>query len=330
MRRMALRLLSIKELPVAILLCSVCLYFSIYAPKFADPSGLMDVARQYSCHALLAVCLTLVIASGGIDISVGSVVGLCAVVLASLLSKTKADMASACAISVGVGILCGAFNGAAISRLGLQPVVVTLSMMATARGLAYVVAGPGVSTISLPASAHRLVTLGYESNLPVVIVITCAAAAYAVLSRSSFGRYVIAIGGNEQAARLSGIDVGRVKLVLYAVAGAGAGLGGILTTAMMSTATTDTGLGYEFEVITAVLMGGTSILGGEATVLGSVLGIAMAAALNRGFGLMGINDLWRMMCLGLLLISAVAMEKVRRSVLSSLESWRQIVFSDVR
>ncbi|MDH7602864.1 MAG: ABC transporter permease [Armatimonadota bacterium] len=320
MKRFLHRSLSVKELPVALLLCGVCAYFSASEPRFADLNGLMDVARQYSTHALLAVSLTLIIASGGIDISVGSVVGLCAVVLASLLSRTNVGISTACALSLAVGTFCGLCNGAAIARLGLQPVVVTLSMMATARGLAYVIAGPGVSTISLPSRAHLLVTIGYESNVPVLIALIWAAAAYAVLSQSSFGRYVLAIGGNEQAARLSGIDVSRTKIIVYCAAGAVAGLGGILTAAMMSTATTDAGLGYEFEAITAVLMGGTSIFGGEATVLGSLLGVATAAALNRGFGLMGINDLWRMMCLGLILIGAVAMETSRRRVLTSLGS----------
>lgn len=318
MKATIIRLAGAKELPILLIFVTVFIYFSSRLPDFAELDGLMDFARQYSCHALIAVGLTLVIATGGIDISVGSVVGLCAVVFASLLSRTPISITWACVLTVAVGCLCGFFNGFAVARLRLQPVAVTLSTMATARGLAYVIAGTGISTISLPPRAEKLVKLCYETEAPIILALIVAIIIWTLLSRTAFGRYVLAIGGNQQAAWLSGISTARVKIAVYVVSSVLASLGGIITASMMSTATTDAGLGYEFEAITAVLIGGTSIFGGEATVLGSIIGIATTAIINRGFGLMGISDLWRMMCLGVILILAVILDSIRKRILLAL------------
>ena len=314
MRRFFLRVAGIKELPVAALFIVLFLYFTMRVPGFVEGRGLVDCARQYSCYAMLAVGLTLVIASAGIDISVGSVVGFSAVVLGVVLSRTGIALLPACVLAIMSGAAFGTLNGLAVARMRLQPVVVTVSTMAAARGLAYVVAGAGISSINLPARAGWLENAAYNSPAPVVLAAAVAVAGWLTLSRTGFGRSVLAIGGNEKAARLSGIDVARVKIAVYLASGALAGLAGVMTAGMMYTATTDTGLGYEFEAITAVLMGGTSILGGEATVVGSVLGIATAATINRGFGLMGISDLWRMMCLGLILIASVLVDRLRKRV----------------
>jgi len=159
-----------------------------------------------------------------------------------------------------------------------------------------------------------LVNLTYASPAPLVLALIVAVAGWLALTCSPFGRHILAVGSNEQAARLSGIDVARTKLAVYAIAGFLAGVAGVITAGMMNTAITDAGLGYEFEAITAVLIGGTSIAGGEATVLGSVLGVGAVALLSRGLGLLGINDLdlWRMLCLGVILIASVLLDQLRK------------------
>ncbi|MGQ9456201.1 MAG: ABC transporter permease [Armatimonadota bacterium] len=324
MKAKIIRLTRAKELPILLIFVTAFIYFSLRLPHFAELNGLLDFARQYSCQALIAVGLTLVIATGGIDISVGSVMGLCAVVFASLLSRTPTSITWTCILTMVVGCLCGLFNGFSVARLHLQPVAVTLSTMATARGLAYVIAGTGVSTISLPPRAEKLVTLCYETETPIILASVIFIIAWTLLSMTAFGRYVLAIGGNQQAAWLSGIGITRVKIAVYVASSMLASIGGIITASMMSTATTDAGLGYEFEAITAVLIGGTSIFGGEATVLGSIIGIATTAIINRGFGLMGISDLWRMMCLGVILILAVILDSTRKRILLSLNVWADI------
>lgn len=316
-RSLAVKFLSVREAPVAVLLAALVIYFALRTPGFLEPQGLLDIARQYSAYAILAVALTLVIGSAGIDISVGSVLGLSAVVLGVALTRGDASLGLACLLSLGTGTLFGLANGAAVAVMRLQPVVVTLSTMATARGLAYVIAGRGVSSISLPARAEPLQNAAYLSPAPVVVALVIAAVGSLVLTRSAFGRGLLATGSNEKAAGLSGINVQRTKLAAYTATGALAGLSGIMTAGLMSTATTDAGLGYEFEAITAVLMGGTSVTGGEATVMGSVLGVAAAAVINRGLGLMGVSDHWRMMCLGIILIVSVLLDRVRNRIAQS-------------
>ncbi len=307
-------LLMVREAPVLALLLALSIYFSIRVPGFLELQGLMDWARLYAPYAILAVGLTLVIGSGGIDISVGSVLGFSAVALGAALSRTEMGAGMACLLAVASGTAFGLVNGLGVAVVRLQPVVVTLSTMAAARGLAYVLAGTGVSSISLPNRAAWLQSAAYVSPAPIIIALAAAVAGAAVLSRTAAGRSILAIGSNEKAAHLSGIGVRRVKVWLYTAMGALAGLAGVITAGLMSTATTDAGVGYEFEAITAVLMGGTSISGGEATVVGSVLGVTTAAVLNRGLGLMALSDHWRMMCLGLILIASVLLDRMRRHV----------------
>lgn len=313
-KRMLQGAAALREAPVAVLWAALFVVFVLRAPYFLENQGLVDYARQYTPHALLAVGLTLIIGSGGIDISVGSVLGFCAVTLGVMLSRAGAGLWAACLLAVLAGTAFGAFNGLAVARLRLQPVVVTLSTMAAARGLTYVLAGQGISSVELPHKARWLEQAAYVSPAPVVLAVLAAIAASVALSRTTFGRALLAIGGNETAARLSGINVARVTLAVYTLAGALCGLAGIMTAGMMNTATTDAGTGYEFEAITAVLVGGTSISGGEATVVGSMFGVLMAATLGRGFDLMGISDLWKMMCLGAILIASVLLDQARRHI----------------
>ncbi len=225
---------------------------------------------------------------------------------------------SACLAALIAGSVWGMLNGFFIARLKLQPIVVTLSSMAAARGMAYVIAGQGVSSIPLPAEAAGLVNLTYGSYSPLILALVVAVGGWLVLVKTPLGRYILAVGSNEEAARFSGIDVAKTKLWIYSITGFLAGLAGIVTAGMMNTSITDAGLGYEFEAITAVLIGGTSISGGEATVVGSILGVVAVSMLNRGLGLMGINDLelWRMLCLGVILISSVLLDQLRKRAMS--------------
>lgn len=306
------KIIQIRELPVIVLCAALFVYFALRVANFTDPAGLMDDFKQYATYAMLAVGLTLIIGSGGIDISVGSVLGFASVTLGVLLSKTSMGLLPACLAAIASGTAFGAFNGFAVATLRLQPVVVTLSTMAAVRGLTYVIAGQGISSVNLPPKAQWLQDIAYSSPAPVVVAVVAAILGWLVLSRSALGRHILSVGSNEEAARLSGIDVRRTKLLVYTITGLLAGLAGVITAGMMSTSQTDAGLGYEFEAITAVLIGGTSITGGEATVMGSVLGVVAAALLNRGFGLMGISEHWRMMCLGVILIASVLLDRLRK------------------
>jgi ribose transport system permease protein len=291
--------------------------FAIYVPNFLDGPGILDDVKQYASYAILAVGMTLIIGSAGIDISVGSVLGFSTVLFGCAMARGMGLM-SACLAALIAGSVWGMLNGFFIARLKLQPIVVTLSSMAAARGMAYVIAGQGVSSIPLPAEAAGLVNLTYGSYSPLILALVVAVGGWLVLVKTPLGRYILAVGSNEEAARFSGIDVAKTKLWIYSITGFLAGLAGIVTAGMMNTSITDAGLGYEFEAITAVLIGGTSISGGEATVVGSILGVVAVSMLNRGLGLMGINDLelWRMLCLGVILISSVLLDQLRKRAMS--------------
>lgn len=312
------KLIQVKELPVIVLCLGLFIYFALRVPNYADGMGLLDDAKQYSSYAILAVGLTLIIGSAGIDISVGSLLGFSTVLLGVLLSRTNTGLAAGCMVAIASSTAWGVFNGVAIARWKLQPIVVTLATMAAARGIAYVIAGVGISSIKLPERADWLVNATYASPAPLWIALIVAVAGWLALSCTPFGRHILAIGSNEEASRLSGIDVSRTKLVIYSVAGFLSGVAGVITAGLMNTAFTEAGQFYEFEAITAVLIGGTSISGGEATVLGSVLGVTAVVLLNRGLGLMGINDLdlWRMLCLGVILIVSVVLDRLRKHAAS--------------
>lgn len=311
------RLIAIKESPVLALCVGLFICFAIYVPNFLDGPGILDDVKQYASYAILAVGMTLIIGSAGIDISVGSVLGFSTVLFGCAMARGMGLM-SACLAALIAGSLWGMLNGFFIARLKLQPIVVTLSSMAAARGMAYVIAGQGVSSIPLPAEAAGLVNLTYGSYSPLILALVVAVGGWLVLAKTPLGRYILAVGSNEEAARFSGIDVAKTKLWIYSITGFLAGLAGIVTAGMMNTSITDAGLGYEFEAITAVLIGGTSISGGEATVVGSILGVVAVSMLNRGLGLMGINDLelWRMLCLGVILISSVLLDQLRKRAMS--------------
>lgn len=311
------RLIAIKESPVLVLCVGLFICFAIYVPNFLDGPGILDDVKQYASYAILAVGMTLIIGSAGIDISVGSVLGFSTVLFGCAMARGMGLM-SACLAALIAGSVWGMLNGFFIARLKLQPIVVTLSSMAAARGMAYVIAGQGVSSIPLPAEAAGLVNLTYGSYSPLILALVVAVGGWLVLVKTPLGRYILAVGSNEEAARFSGIDVAKTKLWIYSITGFLAGLAGIVTAGMMNTSITDAGLGYEFEAITAVLIGGTSISGGEATVVGSILGVVAVSMLNRGLGLMGINDLelWRMLCLGVILISSVLLDQLRKRAMS--------------
>lgn len=301
------RIVAIRELPSILLFVGLFVYFALRAPGFANPADLADRFRQYVPQFMLAVALTLIIGSGGIDISVGSVLGLCTVVLGAAAMRGIAST-YACLLALATGCVIGTFNGLAVAKIRLQPVVVTLSTWGAARGLCYVVAGRNTS-MALPPALSVL----YESPAPILLAAAVILTGVLILHASALGRAILATGSSEEAARFSGIDVAGVKLRLYTFAGAMAGLAAVVTAGWMNTASTEAGKGYEFEAITAVLIGGTSIYGGEASVVGSVFGVAAIAILSRGFGLMAVSEHWQRLFLGLVLIASVLLDRLRRS-----------------
>lgn len=294
---------------LALVVLSVIL--SILSPHFLTTENLLSIALQTAIIAIIALGQIYVIISGGIDLSVGSIVALSGVVTAQLL---VAGVPPFIAIIVGVlaGTLLGFINGFIISKGNLPPFIVTLGMMGVARGLSLVLTD-GIPISGLPESFTVLgngTILGIP--IPVIFLIFAAIIAAFILSKTIFGRYVYSIGSNEEAARLSGINVNTNKMMIYAICGLMSGLAGVLMTARLVSAQPSAGMGYELDAIAAVVIGGASLIGGVGTIGGTIIGAFIMGVLRNGLNLLNVSPFWQQIAIGVIIVLAVYVDQVRR------------------
>jgi len=276
-------------------------------PHFLTVSNLLNVAEQATIIAIVAVGMTFVIITAGIDLSVGSVLAFAGVVMASLL---HAGLPLPLALVAGLvtGLLCGVVNGLLITVGRLPPFIATLGMMSVARGSALMFTeGRPISGFS---EGFRALATGDVLGVPtpVVIMIVIYAIAHFVLRRTKLGRYTYAIGGNEEAALLSGINVRVYKTMVYGLAGMLSGLAAILLTARLNSAQPIAGMNYELDAIAATVIGGTSLLGGEGTVVGTLIGALIMAVLRNGLNLLGVSSFIQQIVIGSVIIAAVLID----------------------
>jgi len=290
---------------------------------FLNFDNLIDgIATPMSYYAIMAVGLTIVIITGGIDISVGSTMALSALGLAAALQRMPADapafevLAIAVIVPLGIGLLCGLINGALIVSLSLHPFIVTLGTMSIFRGLANVLPAqktlPSAGKHLPPAfTTHfmRIHIFGIEP-MPLIIMIICVALGWFYLRMMVAGRETYAIGGNEEAARFSGLRVGWIKLRTYALAGLAAGIAGMVSVGRFGTASTSTGTGYELTVIAAAVVGGASLLGGRGTALGALLGTLVIALIENGIIILRLAQEYRLVIIGFAIIVAVSLDRL--------------------
>lgn len=292
------------------ILVAICIIFSIVSPSFLSPGNLINVIRQASINIVLATGMTFVILTGGIDLSVGSILGVTAVVgvLVSLIPGLGL-LAIPAALLAGLGL--GLLNGSLIAYLGLPPFIVTLGSYTALRGVAYLVAN-GTTVLNRNLN-FAWIGNNYLGPIPwlVVIALLAVVASWFVLRRTVLGRHIYAVGGNIRAARLTGIKVSRVLLFVYGVSGLLSGLGGIMSASRLYSATGMLGQGYELDAIAAVILGGTSFTGGIGTIWGTLLGALIIALLNNGLTLMNVSFFWQLVVKGLVIIIAVTIDKLR-------------------
>ncbi|MFA4016711.1 MAG: hypothetical protein RUDDFDWM_001822 [Candidatus Fervidibacterota bacterium] len=299
-----------ERLLLVFILIMVCLNGLV--ERTINLSGLLDMSRHFIEVWLLAIPMTLIIISGGIDLSVGSMVGLCVIVLAIGWAKLKLNIWLSALVTLLIGMLAGALNGAVIAYISVPPLIVTLATMAVYRGLAY-----GISQAK-PFSGFpdAFLVLGqhYIFGIPVQLLIFAFLASLTsfVASKTVFGRYVYAIGQNETAALFTGIPVRALKLSLYAYSGVCAALSALILVSRTSTARADAGIGYELDAIAAVLLGGASISGGEGSILGTSLGLLLIALVRRILTLQLVRTEGQTMVIGALLIVSVAIDQMLR------------------
>ena len=278
-------------------------------PHFLTVANLLNIAQQTSINAIVAVGMTYVIVSGGIDLSVGSIVALSGVVLGAVLQDGHA-LPVALAVALATGLACGLLNGGLISLGGLPPFIVTLGMMSIARGAAL------VFTEGRPVSGFepgfRALATGHVGGVPAPIVATIVVylVAHVVLTRTTFGRYVYAIGGNEEATRLSGVAVRFHKTMIYAVSGLVSAVAAVILTARLNSAQPVAGMMYELDAIAATVIGGTSLMGGEGTLAGTLVGALIMGVLRNGLNLLGVSSFLQQIVIGAVIIGAVLIDTV--------------------
>ncbi|MCB1468749.1 MAG: ABC transporter permease [Rhizobiaceae bacterium] len=308
------------QLVPAIFLVALIVGLSLVSPNFLSISNFLDIARVASIIGIMAVGMTIVILTGGIDLSVGSTFALAAVVTASLIPGSFSDAPVALglhlpvplAILVGlaVGTVIGFVNGFIIAKSRVEPFIVTLATMAFVRGLTYLFTG-GFPTIFRPMPPEfEWVGQGYVLGLPTPTIFFALIIAIGIwiTRRTTFGRSVYAIGGNEEASRLSGIKVQRIKIQAYSLMGALAALSGIILSSRVAAAQPTAGLTYELDVIAGVVIGGTSLLGGRGSIMSTVLGVFILGVISNGLNIIGVPTYYQYVIKGLLLIFAVGLD----------------------
>jgi len=303
-----------------IALIILCVVLSIRTDTFLTADNGLNVLRQTAVNICIATGMTLIVLTAGIDLSVGSVLALCGAIAAGLLKNgikiPSADLFIGFTVlgvvlaGIFIGALLGFFNGLVITKFKVPPFVATLAMLTIARGftLLYTKGQP----ISNLGSDFAVIGTGWWLGIPVPVWIAAVVVLFAVFitRQTKLGRYIYAIGGNETAAKFSGINITKVKITVYAIAGALAAIGGIIVTSRLDSAQPDAGTNYELNAIAAVVIGGTSLSGGKGTVWGAVMGAIIIGVLNNGLVLLNVSAFWQQVVKGGVILLAVIIDKL--------------------
>lgn len=311
---LASRLLNSQTFWVLLAVIAACIFLSFATNSFATKANLFNITRNVTFVAIVALGMTLVIITGGIDLSVGSVLCLCSMVLAVVMHAGYGIEVGILA-SLGTAIIVGGFNGVLIAYFGFPPFVVTLGMLSIARSLA-MVASNNTVVFQFGPDHDLLLSIGggawfFGIANPVVYMVVLALLTGFVLRWTKFGRHVYAIGGNEHAATLTGVPVKPIKVAVYIISALSAGVAGIIQTGWLGAVTTNIGAGMELQVIAAAVIGGANLAGGVGTAFGALVGAALIEIIRNSLGLLGINAFWQGTFIGGAIVLAVMFDRIR-------------------
>ncbi|MCL4395531.1 MAG: ABC transporter permease [Chloroflexi bacterium] len=300
---------SLKDYGLIGVMIVVILFFSLLTPSFLTINNAVGIIYQVSIIGIMAVCSTFVVITGGIDLSVGSIMALSGLFAYFTLEATGQAVVPALAAGAAIGILVGLVNGIMVAQFKLPPIVVTLAMMSIARGLALLIGEASLHLIRGPAS-FLFIGSGQVLGLPLPIYIFAAAALIVVFVqvRTPLGFAVFAIGENEAAARLAGIGLLRTKIWVYALSGVGAAVAGIILASQVHTASAVYGDGYELDVIASIVLGGTSLMGGSGSAHRSVIGALLMGIINNGLSVLNVDVSQQLIVKGLIIVVALALD----------------------
>lgn len=307
-----------REAAVLAALFLLIIIFSMIEPVYLTPSNMIDIIKQGTINGILAIGITFAIISGGIDLSIGCTF---AIVIVTVGQLTVEKVPTLIALSAGaiLGGIMGSLNGLLITKLKLQPFIATLGTMSVYRGLAYVFTG-GWPVLGIPDTYRKTFTTKLFWDIPISILVLFAIAilTHIVLSKTRFGNYLYAVGGNEEASKLSGVDVDKTKIISYAICGACAAFAGMIMLANLGTGEPASGQGYELDAIAAAAVGGTRMTGGKGSILGTVLGALLLAALKIGMIVIGVQTFYQFIVTGIIIIIAAYFEFIQDSIVAKL------------
>jgi inositol transport system permease protein len=288
-----------------LILLLMMVVMTFLSPTFLTSENLLNVVRQMTMNGIIAIGVTMIIITTGIDLSSGSVVALVAVITASAAHPGQYPLALTILIGLGVGLLTGLINGVIIAKGRIAPFIVTLGMMTAARGAALLYSdGRPIGNLS---DSFQFIGQGDLLGIPVpiiIFVVVCIISSV-LLNKTKFGKYVYAIGGNEQAAVIAGVNVDKFKVLIYTYAGLLSGLAGIIVTSRIASGQPTAGLNYELDAIAAAVIGGTSLSGGIGSIRGTIIGALIIAVMNNSLDLLNVSSYWQQIVKGVIIVTAV-------------------------
>ncbi|EGX28863.1 ribose ABC transporter, permease protein [Candidatus Arthromitus sp. SFB-mouse-NYU] len=289
----------------------LCVVITIVSPAFMTLSNITNIFTQVSTNAIIAIGMTFVILTGGIDLSVGSTVAISGALAASILKSTN-NIPLAILVAAITGIVIGLINGILISKGKLQAFIVTLATMTIFRGATLVFTnGTPISKLSETFVKIGNGKIGFIP-IPVIITIVILIISIYLLTQTRFGRYLYALGGNEDSAKLSGINTNKIKTLVYVISGFASSIAGIIITSRIGSASPNAGTSFELDAIAAVVIGGTSLSGGEGKITGTIIGALIIGVLNNGLNLMNVSPFYQSIVKGLVILIAVLLDKKSR------------------
>ncbi|MBM3859133.1 MAG: ABC transporter permease [Verrucomicrobia bacterium] len=304
------RALPTEYLGLTLALAALVLVFSLITDHFFSATTFRTIANQIPSAVLVATAMTYLLVIAEIDLSVGSVLGFCTAVLGVAMTQWHWPLPLAILAAVGTGLVCGAFNGLVSLRWRLPSFIVTLGMLEMGRGAAHAVTRSQTQYIGSSVEAIAGTSI-FGLSLPFLLAMVIVVVAQLVLTRTVFGRYLVAIGTNEEAVRLSGIDPRPIKLAVFLLAGLLVALAAIIDTSRFQSANPNAGTGFELQAIAAAVIGGTSLMGGRGSVVPTLFGVLIIAVLNTGLAAVGAKDETKRLITGLVIIAAVILDQYR-------------------
>lgn len=309
-----------KQYGITLVLVALCILFTILNPVFLTLRNVMNVMRQMSMIGIASVGGMFVVIQGGIDLSEGGIVSFVNVVCACLMMSAGVSPTLAVLISLAVSAVIGYLNGVLVTMAKMPPLIVTLAVQGILYGVSYIITNSH-SIAGFPES-FRFIGQGYIGFLPVPVILMLAALliGWFILNKTYFGRFIYAIGGNDEVARLSGIRVNRIRRVVYMLGGLFAGFSGMIFLSRLMSGQANTGVGFEMDVLTALVLGGVSINGGSGKIFNAVMGVAIIGVLNNGLVLINVNQHVQEVIKGIVLVAAVAFDCISKSRASAAEA----------